>query len=120
MNFRAESTELDFYDDTPRGRLAKLPFGILFIILMTGMMSYFLENRPSSTITAHEKVIQVMAQRQPALAPSKQPGGDPARRPWILLGTALFVQGLAGAFAVKVFRRPKPRVNGRPHFQSRN
>lgn len=119
MDFRAESTELDFYDETPRGRLAKLPFGILFIILMTGMMSYFLENRPSSAITAQEKVIQVMAQRQ-AVPNARQATADSAGRSWVLLGTALFVQGLAGAFAVKVFRRPKPHVNGRPHFQSRN
>lgn len=119
MNFRAESTELDFYDETPRGRLAKLPFGILFIILMTGMMSYFLESRPASTISAQEKVIQVIAQRS-ASPGSKQRPGEPASKPWVLLGTALFVQGVAGVFAIKVFRRPKPQVNGRPHFQSRS
>jgi|SRR5947209_20479439 len=110
-------------EDTVGGRLAKLPFGIIFIIIFTGALSYYFErNQPVdmqvSTPTAQEMIQRTIVQRKSGNTQPLPLLINPPMGRWYLYGTAaVTMPGLAGVF---VFRAVRRRRFGQKQRRSRN
>ncbi|HZS46848.1 MAG TPA: hypothetical protein VFC63_17375 [Blastocatellia bacterium] len=95
-------------EETVGGRLAKLPFGIMLMILLTGAMSYYFEHKQpaqDAVKTTEAAIQQTIAQHQSGKSPAKVPVSNSR---WYLFGSAaLLVPGAAGLVTLTVIRRRK-------------
>src|SRR5579862_6624563 len=93
-------------EETLGGRLAKLPFGIMMMILLTGALSYYFEHKQPPQLDA-TKTTEVAIQRTIAEHQSGKPAA-PVQVPvskdrWYLLGSmAVLVPGAAGLVTLTV------------------
>jgi len=100
--------EFEYYDETPRGRLAKLPFGIMMIIVLTGLMSHFLENHAKPV--SDNQVITVAPTPQNSVETTPRSLTHSQLLQYYLIGAALFLQAIAGYVAFKIYRSTRPAI----------
>jgi hypothetical protein len=97
-------------EETLGGRMAKLPWGIMIMILLTGALSYYFEHKQTVQVDsakAAEEVIQQTIVAHQSGKPLPVPVADSNGRLYFLSGAAVLVPGFAGLVTFTVIRRRK-------------
>jgi len=103
-------------EETLGGRLAKLPFGIMFMILLTGALSYYFEKNPPAQrdIASTEQVIKQQIAQHEAGKQGATAVASVSKSRWYLFGgAALLMEGAAGIVVFSVIKRRRTSTRTR-------
>lgn len=103
-------------EETLGGRLAKLPFGIMFMILLTGALSYYFERNPPAQrdVAATEQAIkQQIAEHEAEKKGIPQAVPNSKSRWYLFGGAALLMEGAAGIVVFSVIKRRRTSTRQR-------
>jgi len=103
-------------EETLGGRLAKLPFGIMFMILLTGALSYYFERNPPAQrdVAATEQAIKQQIAEHEAEKKGVPAAVPNSKNRWYLFGgAALLMEGAAGIVVFSVIKRRRTSTRQR-------
>jgi hypothetical protein len=103
-------------EETLGGRLAKLPFGIMFMILLTGALSYYFERNPpvQRDLAATEQAIKQQIAQHEAGKSGVVAVVPTSKSRWYLFGgAALVMEGAAGIVVFSVIKRRRTSSRAR-------